>query len=162
MDEHIPALICDFSSQYGSNRSPSYVVANVCSPPEIFPKYGDSTNALVFRTYGPWWINLPSFHEATTRYFSREENDFTSRDFIEIGYPVLVNNCLSLRIYETYNPGALEVVYAGEQLTDQTIRWHRVWKFPEPFKIVLPDEQQFTIENGKRSSMDSLISHLLC
>jgi hypothetical protein len=162
MTEHIPVSISDFSSQYGSNRSRSYVVSNVCSPPEIFPKYGDSTNALVFRTYGPWWVNLPSFRDATTRNFPRQEIDFTSRDFIEIQYPVAVTNCRSLRVYETYNPGALEVVYAGEQLEDQTIRWHRVWKFPEPFKIILSDGQQFDIENGERSSIDSLNSYSPC
>ena len=167
MDEQTPASICDFSSQYGSNRSRSYVVANVCSGPEIFPMYGDSTIALVFRTYGPWWINMPSSRETLARTSPRHENDFTSRDFIEISYPYLVQNCLHLHIYETYNPGTLEVVYAGEQLADETMRWHRVWKFPEPFKIILTDEQHFQIENGKKTAKEKMsefgrMSHLTC
>lgn len=145
--EQIPSAIREFSSQYGSNRAHTYAVGNICSEPEIYPLYGDSTQALVFRTYGPWWINMPSYKEVK-KTFSRIENEFTSRDFVDIEYASLVYQCISLNIYETYNPGTLEIVYAGKEEEDGYITWHRVWKFPEPFSIVLTNDEEIFIENG--------------
>lgn len=51
--------VVDFSSQYGGEnpRSFSYSVSNILGEPQIFPKYGDFTQAAVMRTYGPWWEN---------------------------------------------------------------------------------------------------------
>ncbi len=146
--EQIPSSIRDFSSQYGSNRSDSYVVSNICSNPEIFPLYGDSTHALVFRTYGPWWITMPSYRETIKR-FTRWENNFSSRDFIDIDYKDFVYECISLNIYETYNPGTLQVVYVGKEDEYGNTTWHRVWTFPETFSIVLCDNEEISIENGK-------------
>jgi hypothetical protein len=146
--KQIPIAIRDFSSQYGSNRSDSYVVSNICSNPEIYPLYGDSTHALVFRTYGPWWINMPSYKE-TIKNFLRWENNFTSRDFIDIEFKDFVSECISLNIYETYNPGTLEVVYVGKEDEYGNNTWHRVWTFPEPFSIILENNEEFFIQNGK-------------
>jgi hypothetical protein len=151
--EQTPTSVRRFSSQYGANQSHSYIVENVCSPAQIYPSYGDSTNALVFRTYGPWWINMPSYREMYTKHFSRNESTFTSRDFIEIEFINAIDRCISLNIYETYNPGTVNVVYAGEQLDDEKIKWHRIWKFPETFSIVLKNKQEFIIENGMRIQM---------
>lgn len=141
--------IRDFSSQYGSNQAHSYSIRNICSDPQIYPSYGDSTQALVFRTYGPWWINMPSNKEMK-RNFKRIENDFTSRDFVEVEFEHLVYPCISLNIYETYNPGTLEVVYAGKEEENGSITWHKVWKFPETFSIVLQNNEEILIENGIR------------
>jgi hypothetical protein len=91
---------------------------------------------------------MPSYQEEKKR-FSRFENKFTSRDFIDIEYPNLVYQCISLNIYETYNPGTLEVVYVGKEDEHGSITWHRVWKFPEPFSIVLKNNEEIFIENGK-------------
>jgi hypothetical protein len=124
-------------------------VANICTQAEIYPSYGDSTHALVFRTYGPWWINMPSDKESKRR-FSRVENDFTSRDFIDIQYSDLVDQCISLNLYETYNPGSLEVVYAGKEEENGRITWHRVWKYPEAFSIILRNNEEIFIENGEK------------
>ena len=146
--EECPVEIHEFSSQYGSNRSDSYVAANLCSNPEIFPLYGDSTHALVFRTYGPWWMTMPSYQE-TIRHFTRWENQFTSRDFIEIEFKDTLDECISVNVYETYNPGTLEVVYVGQEHADHQVTWHRVWSFPQPFRVVLSDDQEFLIEDGK-------------
>ena len=146
--EQIPVAIRDFSSQYGSNRSDSYVVTNICSMPEIYPLYGDSTKALVFRTYGSWWMNMPSYREAA-KHFTRCEDNFTSRDFIDIAYPDLVYECISLNVYETYNPGTIEVIYVGKEEEDGNITWHRVWTFPEAFSIILCDNEEMLIENGE-------------
>ena len=153
--EQNPKTIRDFSSQYGSNRAQSYAITNICSDPQIYPSYGDSTQALVFRTYGPWWINLPSYKEHK-RGFTRIENDFTSRDFIEIEYENFVERCSSLNLYETYNPGSLEVVYVGKEEANGRIEWHQVWKFPDRFSIVLRNNEEIFIENGKKFSLDSI------
>lgn len=40
--------VVDFSSQYGSDLSRSYTVANVVGETNIYPKYGDFTQSLVF------------------------------------------------------------------------------------------------------------------
>lgn len=152
MIEQIPEAIRDFSSQYGSNRSDSYVVSNICSKSEIFPGYGDSNHALVFRTYGPWWINMPSYQE-TIKHFSRWEYHFTSRDFIDIQFETFVSECLCVHIYETYNPGALEVVYGGEEDEYGNVIWHRVWTFPQSFSIVLENGEEVFIENGKTNPL---------
>lgn len=148
--EQIPKTIRDFSSQYGSNGSDSYVVSNVCSNPEIYPLYGDSTHALVFRTYGPWWINMPSYKK-TIKNFTRWEYHFTSRDFIDIEFKDFVYECLCLDIYETYNPGTLEAVYVGEVCEYGGMTWHRVWTFPQSFSIVLSNNEEYFIENGKNN-----------
>lgn len=142
-----PKAIRDFSSQYGSNRSDSYVVSNICSKPEIYPLYGDSTHALAFRTYGTWWIDMPSYKE-TMKNFSRWENHFTSRDFLDIEFEDFVDQCSSVHIYETYHPGTLEVVYIGEEDQNRNIIWHRVWTFPEPFSIILENNEEILIQNG--------------
>ncbi|CAF3038105.1 unnamed protein product [Rotaria socialis] len=156
--EQTPIAIRNFSSQYGSNGSDSYVVSNVCSNPEIYPLYGDSTHALVFRTYGPWWINLPSYQE--TKNFTRWENHFTSRDFIDIEFRDFVYECYSLNIYETYNPGTLEVVYVGKEDHYGNIIWHRIWSFPQPFSIVLSNSEEIIIENGLQSTNDLFPDHI--
>ncbi|UJR21872.1 hypothetical protein I4U23_024945 [Adineta vaga] len=159
---HIPQNVLDFSSQYGSNRSRNYNLDNICNAPEIYPSYGDSTNALVFRTYGPWWINLPSYKSIKSN-FKRCENEFTSRDFIEIEYPNLVHSCSSINIYETYNPGTLEVVYVGRKEEDddnERITWHRVWKYPDPFSIVLKNGEELFIENGHQQMQDLFPDHV--
>ncbi|CAF1598382.1 unnamed protein product, partial [Didymodactylos carnosus] len=156
----IPCSVRDFSSQYGSDRSYSYVVQNICSGVDIYPQYGDSQRALVFRTYGPWWLNTSS-HQYSIKYFTRFEPSFTSRDYIDIEYERAVHiQCLHL--YETYNPGTLEVVYAGleETAPDQNIyvKWFRIWRFPEPFTIELSDIQNncrdFLITDGFQSIED--------
>ncbi len=157
--EQVPSRIRDFSSQYGSSRSHSYAVANICTEQEIYPLYGDSTHALVFRTYGPWWMNMPSYKEMK-KGFIRLENEFTSRDFIDIEYSNLVYQCISLNIYETYNPGTLEVVYIGKEEENGNIIWHRVWKFPEPFSIILINDEEIFIENGRQQINDLFPNHV--
>ncbi|CAF1085061.1 unnamed protein product [Adineta steineri] len=159
LTEQTPIAIRDFSSQYGSNRSDSYVVSNICSHAEIYPLYGDSTHALVFRTYGPWWINMPSYKE-TIKNFIRWENNFTSRDFIDIEYKDLVYECISLNIYETYNPGTLEVVYVGKEDEYGNVTWHRIWSFPQPFSIILCDNEEIFIENGRQTIDDLFPDHI--
>lgn len=145
--DQIPRSVRDFSSQYSSNSTRSYAIENICSDASIYPHYGDSTNALVFRTYGPWWIDLPSY-KSSRRAFKRPENEFISRDFVEIEYAELVHRCTCLKIYETYNPGSLEVVYAGREESDGSISWQEVWRFPQPFSILLRNNEEYFIENG--------------
>ncbi|CAF1487854.1 unnamed protein product [Adineta ricciae] len=155
----IPDKVLDNSSQYGSLGSQYYNLDNICTQPQVYPAYGDSTNALVFRTYGPWWINLPSYR-ATTRQFKRPEKEFTSRDFIEIEYPALMLTCLTIDVYETYNPGSLEAAYVGKEDGHGKISWHRVWKFPDPFSIVLKNGKEIFIENGRQQMHDIFPQHV--
>lgn len=63
------AGILDYSSQYGGEnpRSFSYSVSNVVGEPQIFPKYGDFTQAAVMRTYGPWWKSKDARHRINKR-----------------------------------------------------------------------------------------------
>lgn len=155
-----PKAIRDFSSQYGSNRSDSYVVSNICSKPEIYPLYGDSTHALAFRTYGKWWMDMPSYKE-TMKNFSRWENHFFSRDFLDIEFEDFLNQCSSVNIYETYNPGTLEVVYVGEEDPHRNITWHRVWTFPESFSIILENHEEIFIHDGENSHLNEKFSSLI-
>ena len=140
--EQCPIEIREFSSQYGSNRSDSYVAANLCSNPEIFPLYGDSTHALVFRTYGPWWMALPSYQE-NIRHFTRWENQFTSRDFIELEFKDSLDECISVNVYETYNPGTLEVVYVGHEHADRQVTCIGSGRFLNHFALFWPMVRSF-------------------
>ena len=55
------ACLRDFSSQYGSESSISYVASNIIGEPKLYPEYGDFTQACVLRTYGmylsDWYTN---------------------------------------------------------------------------------------------------------
>ncbi|KAI8793301.1 F-box/LRR-repeat protein 4 [Biomphalaria glabrata] len=125
--------VTDFSSQYGSESSISYVASNLAGKPCVFPSYGDYTQTCVFRTYGPWWKKAPS----GTKRYNGTPSEFVSEDFIEISfseslYPV------RLEVYETYNPGAIVRILACDRAggtdTDsgQTL-WVTLWKYkPKP------------------------------
>ena len=91
--------------------------------------------------------------------FPRDENDFTSRDFIDIVYPTAVDGCTSLHIYETFNPGTLDVVYLGKEEGNGTLTWHRVWTYPEPFSIVLSNDQQIPIHDGESGNAERRCSY---
>lgn len=70
--------IVDFSSQYGKECSKSYTVFNLRGAPNHFPKYGDFLESCVLRTYGPWWLDLPS----TIRISVTNQPLYISTDFV--------------------------------------------------------------------------------
>uniref|UniRef100_F6TDN1 F-box domain-containing protein n=1 Tax=Ciona intestinalis TaxID=7719 RepID=F6TDN1_CIOIN len=133
--------IIDYSSQYGgeNRRSFSYSVSNIMGEPQIFPKYGDFTQAAVMRTYGPWWekCSSPSFKkDHRPRAFP-----FTSQDYIDVVFDQAVYPW-SIAIYETYNPGSLVRILAlCQRFPKQTAKrhWEVLWDNPHP-QSNLPNE----------------------
>ncbi|GFS04891.1 F-box/LRR-repeat protein 4 [Elysia marginata] len=125
------AQVTNFSSQYGSESSISYVALNLAGQLSIFPKYGDYTQSCVVRTYGPWWKDAP----ASTKPYHGTPS-FTSEDFLEVSfseylYPVRVE------IYETYNPGSVVRILAcdgaGGTDTDRgKVTWATLWAQDKP------------------------------
>ncbi|RUS92085.1 hypothetical protein EGW08_000109 [Elysia chlorotica] len=124
--------VTDFSSQYGSESSISYVAANLAGQLNIFPKYGDYTQACVLRTFGPWWKNVPSGKKA----YQGTPSDFTSEDFLEIRFPHYLYP-VRVEIYETYNPGAVVRILAcdaagGSDADQGKITWATLWSQEKP------------------------------
>lgn len=122
--------VTDFSSQYGSETSISYTASNLAGRGNIYPSYGDFTQACVFRTYGPWWEIAPS----QIKPFKRTPPSFSSQDYIELIFPKKVYP-LSLEIYETYNPGCVVKILACERAEDTDVdtghkltRWKTLWE----------------------------------
>lgn len=119
--------VTDFSSQYGSETSISYTACNLAGRSNIYPTYGDFTQACVFRTYGPWWRNAPS----SRRKFVKRPTDFYSEDFIEVSFEIEVFPC-KIEIWETYNPGAIIKILAcdsssGSDVDSGKVRWQTLW-----------------------------------
>ncbi|OWF39443.1 F-box/LRR-repeat protein 4-like [Mizuhopecten yessoensis] len=120
--------VTDFSSQYGSETSISYTACNLAGRSNIYPTYGDFTQACVFRTYGPWWNEVPS----SRKKFNKRQADFCSEDFIEVSFDIEVYPC-KLEIWETYNPGAVVKIVAcdsssGSDVDSGKARWQTIWK----------------------------------
>lgn len=75
--------VTDYSSQYGSYNSISYVALNVIGAPEVFPEYGDYSETFSARTYGPWWLQ----HSISDRNFNTilpKERHVKSQDYVDI------------------------------------------------------------------------------
>ncbi|XP_074659098.1 F-box/LRR-repeat protein 4-like isoform X2 [Tubulanus polymorphus] len=111
--------VTDFSSQYGGEASIAYTAANLANAISIYPSYGDYTQACVFRTYGPWWKISPS----APTVIRRTPDTFFSTDFIELQFSVPVHP-FEIRIYETYNPGAVVRILAVDTVRK---RWEILW-----------------------------------
>ncbi|XP_064647342.1 F-box/LRR-repeat protein 4-like isoform X2 [Lineus longissimus] len=105
--EQFASEVVDFSSQYAGEIGLSYSAKNLAGASEIYPKYGDFTQACVLRTYGPWWKLAPSYAGQIPRVPSK----FVSQDYIDLSFdtPVIPTK---IEIYETYNPGAVSRIVA--------------------------------------------------
>ena len=79
--------IIDFSSQYGKESSKSYTIANLRSGPNHYPRYGDFLESCVLRTYGPWWLDLPSNINVPTS----TKPLYISQDFIGFYYGIFLS-----------------------------------------------------------------------
>ncbi|XP_052681217.1 F-box/LRR-repeat protein 4-like isoform X2 [Crassostrea angulata] len=121
------ADVSDFSSQYGSETSISYTASNLAGKCNIYPAYGDFTQACVFRTYGPWWKYAPS----GKRKFKRTPPGFVSQDFIELEFEYAVHPT-KIEIWETYNPGTIVRILAcdssGTDVDRGMTRWKVLWE----------------------------------
>lgn len=94
--------LIDFSSQYSSDRSISYSAVNICGRPSKFPNYGDFAESFTMRNYGP---------STTKEYSPQDLPDIPFHDFIIVKFENFVLPH-EIRIYETYNPGAVVRIYA--------------------------------------------------
>lgn len=122
--------VTKFSSQYGADKSISYAAGNLIGPPYVFPQHGDSTRTCVFRTYGTWWSVAPS----ASKQFGRIPAKFCSDDFVEIQFKSAVYPT-EIKIFETYNPGAVVKIMACDQLCGTDVdsgqsRWECLWSGP--------------------------------
>ncbi|XP_052776898.1 F-box/LRR-repeat protein 4-like [Mya arenaria] len=121
--------VSDFSSQYGSETSISYTASNLAGRGNVYPNYGDFTQACVFRTYGDWWDRAPSGRQR----FARTPEWFTSQDYIELVFQRKVYP-IKLEIYETYNPGCVVRILACDKSMgscvdtgNQSVHWKTLW-----------------------------------
>lgn len=97
--------VVDFSDSYGSDASISYSAINICGRPSKFPVYGDFAECFSLRKYGP-------AIEADREISSKDQQDIvTFQDFIIVKYENYVLP-KAIRIYETYNPGAVVRIFA--------------------------------------------------
>ncbi|KAI8485354.1 F-box and leucine-rich repeat protein 4 [Branchiostoma belcheri] len=122
--------VVDFSSQYGYDGSMSYVASNLSGPPNVYPGYGDFTQACVFRTYGPWWKCCPSARKP----INRSPITFRSQDYIELLFEERVYPS-RIDIFETYNPGSIVKILAcntspkdfAELDPPEEVEWVTLW-----------------------------------
>ncbi|XP_055371281.1 F-box/LRR-repeat protein 4 [Condylostylus longicornis] len=112
--------VIDFSSQYGSDYSISYTAFNITSRPSKFPDYGDFPETFAMRTYGLWWDIAPS---KITEIRSQDLKRIPSQDFIVIQFEQYVIPH-QLKVYETYNPGALIRIWALTEFG----KWICLWE----------------------------------
>ncbi|XP_077293273.1 F box and leucine-rich-repeat gene 4 isoform X2 [Arctopsyche grandis] len=117
--EQFVRAVLHFNSQYGSDISVSYSAMNLCGKPSNFPDYGDFPQSLVTRTYGKWWNEAPS---AQKDYQPQNNDTIVSNDFVEILFQTEVYPT-GIRIYETYNPGAVVRIWAHSRRG-----WVKLWE----------------------------------
>ncbi|XP_071102258.1 F-box/LRR-repeat protein 4-like [Haliotis cracherodii] len=125
--QHYAKDVVDFSSQYGSETSISYTACNLAGKSNIYPGYGDFTQACVFRTYGPWWRQAP----ASCRVYKKTPRAYCSMDFIELSFEQKVYP-IRLDVYETYHPGAVVKIMAcdttaGTDVDTGKVTWVTLW-----------------------------------
>jgi len=111
--EQFVSEVLDFSSQYGSDASISYTAHNIVGRPTKFPSYGDFSQTFVMRDYGPWWENSPSGTIWRTPYNCPKPLQSRAANFIDIKFEHAVYP-FRIHIYETYNPGGLVALWAGD------------------------------------------------
>ncbi|XP_075058919.1 F-box/LRR-repeat protein 4 [Mixophyes fleayi] len=135
--------VLDFSSHYGSENSMSYTMWNLAGTPNVYPSSGDFTQTAVFRTYGKWWNQCPSFPLP----FKRTSPNFFSQDYVELAFEEPVYPT-AVHILETYHPGSVVKILACSanpysQSTPTEVRWETLWS-GEPRSVHSPQALQFT------------------
>ena len=111
--EQFVSEVLDFSSQYGSESSISYSAHNIVGKPTKFPSYGDFSQTFVMRDYGPWWGSSPSGAVWRTPYSCPKPHQSRAANFIDVKFEHAVYP-FRIHIYETYNPGGLVALWAGD------------------------------------------------
>jgi len=115
--------VLDFSTQYGSDNSISYTAHNLTGVPNKFPSYGDFSQTYVMRDYGPWWIDCPS-GQAWRQPIkcARQSRMPQSSNFVDMKYEHAVYP-IRIHIYETFNPGGVSGIWAGNCRGDWKLLW---------------------------------------
>ncbi|CAH1404831.1 unnamed protein product [Nezara viridula] len=137
----------DFSSQYGSDISISYTAYNISGRPSKYPDYGDFPQAFVMRTYGKWWDEAPS---RTVNIMPQNSGNIVSQDYIDVTFEQKVYPT-KVSIYETYNPGSVVRISAGDGLG----MWKTLWE-GEP-QCVGPSPRIFSPEIASIEFMTCLL-----
>eukprot|EP00088_Acartia_fossae_P021172 TRINITY_DN22663_c0_g1_i11.p1 TRINITY_DN22663_c0_g1~~TRINITY_DN22663_c0_g1_i11.p1 ORF type:complete len:601 (-),score=50.87 TRINITY_DN22663_c0_g1_i11:588-2390(-) len=121
--EQYASEILDFSSQYGSDKSVSYTAHNLTGRPNKFPSYGDFSQTYVMRDYGPWWAqsNSGKIWRQPIKCTRSRENPRAS-NFVDIKYEHAVYP-IRIHIYETFNPGGVSGIWAGNCRGDWKLLW---------------------------------------
>lgn len=121
--------VVSFSSQYGGENSRTYGALNLVGNGNIFPNYGDYTQAFVLRTYGPWWDIAPSGKAPINK---KAKRNVLSEDFVDLEFQEYVIPT-KIEILETFNPGAvvriLALLWGGEDSSGAICgqRWTILW-----------------------------------
>ncbi|KAH8385799.1 hypothetical protein KR093_011785 [Drosophila rubida] len=111
--------VLDFSSQYGIDYSISYTAANVIGRPTKFPAYGDYPETFTMRTYGDWWLCVPSY---TREIQSQNLPSLPTHDFIVVCFEKFVAPT-EVAIFETFNPGGVVRIWAYNITKHWTCLW---------------------------------------
>lgn len=110
--------VVDFSDSYGS--SISYSAVNICGRPSKFPAYGDFAECFSMRSYGP---------NNEDEFSMNDQPEISFRDYIILKFENAVLP-KSIKIYETYNPGAIVRILAFSVIVR---RWFILWQsLPAP------------------------------
>lgn len=112
------AEVVDFSESYGS--SISYSAVNICGRLSKFPAYGDFAECFSMRRYGP---------DPEVEFAPHDQPEIIFHDFIIVKFQNYVLP-KSIKIYETYNPGAIVRILAYSVIGK---RWFILWQsLPAP------------------------------
>ena len=122
--EQFVSEVMDFSSQYGSDASISYTAHNIVGKPTKFPSYGDFSQTFVMRDYGPWWRQCPSGAVFRTPLPCPRANQVRGSNFIDVKFDLAVYP-FRIHVYETYNPGGLASIWAGDCRGGWKLLWSK-------------------------------------
>ncbi|XP_076035228.1 F-box/LRR-repeat protein 4-like [Oratosquilla oratoria] len=145
--------VTDFSSQYGSDGSISYVANNVIGKPCLYPEYGDFSAAYSMRTYGNWWEHCSSAAEEIAEPPSLL---VPTVDFIDVKFECAVFP-VRIDIYETYHPGSVVRIWGSLEGHHWTLLWKGT---PTPWKGARTEQPEARIFTAPVNSSDKLIDML--
>lgn len=90
--------------------------------PSKFPAYGDFPETMAFRTYSDWW-KRKTLKSANEEFAPHNLPKLVTDDFLVVQFEELVFP-LAVRVFETYNPGAVVRIWAYT-IAD---RWVLLWE----------------------------------
>ena len=91
----------------------TWFVSDLIRRPSKFPSYGDFSQTFVMRDYGPWWRDCPSGRVWRRPLPCPQPSAPRGANFIDTKFEHAVYP-FRIHVYETYNPGGLVGVWAGD------------------------------------------------